>query len=173
MEEIMDKFKPLNDAIEEGRYGRRRDPETGKWSSNNGDFVIQLTKKYDNETMAQITAAAAGCTAGDLLASYIHMNHGMMRMNLNNKLRQTLLARYLEPEVRLKRLRTALARMRDKADQATGNIELVDIEDKIEFIKEQVNQAASDVDKRLPQEDDLRKIIKDLKLPGVVEDGGN
>lgn len=154
----MSNIKELEQVSREGRYDRSRDPETGKWSANAGDFVIEMTKHLNNQQMAELTAAIVGCHAGDLTASYIYMNQGMMRMNINNKLRHTLIAKNLEYEVRVKNLTRALEKTKQKASEADFE-EATEYEDKIQFIEYQLDLANKSLESRPSSESVLRSQI--------------
>lgn len=86
----------------DGQYDRKKDA-SGKWSANNGDFVIAITGHLSNYQIARIISELTGGMPEDYTAAYVHLNKGMERMNLNNKLRYTLLGKHKQMELDVNR----------------------------------------------------------------------
>jgi hypothetical protein len=78
--------------VDISKYEKAKAPGGGT-SYNNGDPVAEKLQGKDLDTVYDIVAKALKCEVKELKSKYKHLNVGMQRMNLGNRLRKVALPR--------------------------------------------------------------------------------
>lgn len=80
----------LRDAAKRYQHDKEHKTAGGHPSVNNGDKVAAMLLGKDLDEVVRIGAEALGVTQKELREKYAHLNPGMVRMNIGNRIRATL-----------------------------------------------------------------------------------
>ncbi len=80
----------LRDAAKRYEHDKANKTAGGHTSVNNGDEVAKMLLGKDLEAVYKLAAETLGETQKDLKAKYEHLNPGMQRMNLGNRMRAVI-----------------------------------------------------------------------------------